>query len=158
MLNKKKAIKEIFKKHDKNSIFITNTGFLSRDVFEIFPENRNIFYMQGSMGLSPAIGLGLAMNTLMDVVVLVGDASLLMHLGITHTIRDSGLKNLYVYVLDNGCHESVGAYPCSGLEKSYPGVNEIYKIAKSKKSERVTISPKENVSFLREILNGKNTS
>ena len=95
--------------------------------------------MQGSMGLAPCIGLGLALNNTKDVVVLSGDGALLMHLGITHTIRDYNLSNLFIYVLDNGCHESVGAYKCSHLENSYPGINKIYKITNDGKLPRVGI-------------------
>ena len=67
-----------------------------------------------------------------------------MHLGITHTIRDYNLSNLFTYVLDNGCHESVGAYKCSNLENTYPGINKIYKISNDGKLPRVGISSIEN--------------
>ena len=46
---------------------------------------------------------------------------------------------LFTYVLDNGCHESVGAYKCSPLENSYPGINKIYKITNDGKLPRVGI-------------------
>jgi len=141
---KEEVLQEIFDKHGQDAIYITNTGYLSRDVYAQFSENKNTFYMQGSMGLSPAIALGLAMNTTKDVVALVGDGSLLMHLGITHTIRDENLSNLHVYVIDNQSHESVGAYPCSPLESSYPGVNKIYKVERGIKNSRVGISFDEN--------------
>ena len=111
MLSRQDVIKDIFHWHGQDSIYVTNTGFISRDVYNLFPNNKNIFYMQGSMGLAPCIGLGMAANSQKDVVVISGDASLLMHLGITHTIKEQNLKNLFVYVLDNGCHESVGGQP-----------------------------------------------
>ena len=128
MLNRKEAITSIFGIHGKNALYVTNTGYISRAVYNEYPLNNNILYMQGSMGIAPCIGLGIALNTKKDVVVLSGDGALLMHLGITHTIRDYNLSNLFIYVLDNGCHESVGAYKCSHLENSYPGINKIYKI------------------------------
>ena len=106
---KEEVLQEVFDRHGQDAIYITNTGYLSRDVYAQFSENKNIFYMQGSMGLSPAIALGIAMNTTKDVVAFVGDGSLLMHLGITHTIRDQNLNNLFVYVIDNQSHESVGS-------------------------------------------------
>ena len=93
------------------------------------------------------------MNTKRDVVAFVGDASLLMHLGVTHTIRDVGLVNLYIYVLDNGCHESVGSYKCSSLEKKYPGVAEIIKISNDGKKPRVGLSCEDNIIFLKDFLN-----
>ena len=153
MLTREEAIQQIFSMHD-GAVFVTNTGYISRAVYNLYPEHKNIFYMQGSMGLAPCIGLGMAMNTKKDVVVLSGDAALLMHLGITHNIRDANLPNLYVYVLDNGCHESVGGYECSHLEKTYPGIDRIYKISNDGKSPRVGVECIENSKHVKEFLNG----
>ena len=144
MLNRKEAITSIFAIHGKNALYVTNTGYISRAVYNEYPKNNNILYMQGSMGIAPCIGLGIALNTKKDVVVLSGDGALLMHLGITHTIRDYNLSNLFIYVLDNGCHESVGAYKCSNLENTYPGINKIYKISNDGKLPRVGINSIKN--------------
>jgi len=152
MLTRKRAIQEIFEAHG-NAIYITNTGYISREVYSLYPKKNNVFYMQGSMGIAPCIGLGLALNTNKDVVVLSGDASLLMHLGITHNIRDAGLSNLHVYVLDNGCHESVGSYKCSPLEETYPGIKKIYKISNDGKCPRVGLECKENIVNLKAFIN-----
>ena len=116
MLSRKEALLYIIKKHGKSAIYIAPTGFLSRAMYELFPEKENVFYMQR------------------DVVVINGDASHIMHLGLTHTIRDYAKENLSVYILDNGCHESVGGQPCSQLEESYVGVTEIIKISKDGKT------------------------
>ncbi|MAK56873.1 MAG: hypothetical protein CML17_13700 [Pusillimonas sp.] len=153
MLSRSKAIEDVFNRHGSDAIYVTNTGFISREIYDMYPENKNILYMQGSMGLSPAIALGIASNTKKDVVAFVGDASLLMHLGVTHTIRDMNLKNLFVYVLDNGCHESVGEYDCSKLESSYPGVKEIIKISCDGKKPRVGITCEQNIKNLLEFIN-----
>jgi len=144
MLSRKEALLYIIKKHGKSAIYIAPTGFLSRAMYELFPEKENVFYMQGSMGLAPGIGLGLSLFTERDVVVINGDASHIMHLGLTHTIRDYAKENLSVYILDNGCHESVGGQPCSRLEESYVGVTEIIKISKDGKTPRVGIGFEEN--------------
>ena len=93
MFSRKEVIREIFDNHP-DAVFITNTGYISRAVYSEYPNNKNIFYMQGSMGLAPCIGLGMAVNTDKDVVVLSGDAALLMHLGITNTIADQALNNI----------------------------------------------------------------
>ena len=84
MLSRKSAIRKVFERHGEDSVYVTSTGYISRAVYNQYPDNKNIFYMQGSMGLSPCIGLGLALNTNRDVVVCTGDAARLMHLGITH--------------------------------------------------------------------------
>ena len=152
MLSRKNAIHSIFKKHGPSAVYIANTGYISRAVYNEYPLSSNILYMQGSMGIAPCIGLGIALNTEKDVVVLSGDGALLMHLGITHTIRDYGLNNLFVYVLDNGCHESVGSYDCSNLEDNYPGVNKIFKISKDGKLPRVGISFIENKKLFKSCL------
>ena len=150
MLNRKQAINKIFDKH-RDAIYVTNTGYISRAVYNEYPNNKNIFYMQGSMGLAPCIGLGIAMNTDKDVVVLSGDGALLMHLGITHTIRDENLNNLYVYVLDNGCHESVGKYKCSYLEDWYSGITEIIQISNDGKTDRVELDCETNTKQIKEL-------
>ena len=69
MSSRKKAIEFIFDRHP-DAIFVTNTGYISRAVYDMYPKNKNIFYMQGSMGLAPCIGMGMALNTYKEVVVL----------------------------------------------------------------------------------------
>ena len=156
MLSRKEAINKIFDKHGDESIYVTNTGYISRAVYNEYPNNKNIFYMQGSMGLAPCIGLGMAMSSNKDIVVLSGDGALLMHLGITHTIRDQNLDNLFVYVLDNGCHESVGEYACSYLATNgyYPGVDEIIEISNDGKTDRVELDCETNTNQVKEFING----
>ena len=79
---------------------------------------------------------------------------LAMPLGITHNIRDylKNKNNLHVYVLDNGCHESVGAYSCSMLEDTYPGVTKTYKISNDGKKPRVGISFTDNATDIQRLL------
>ena len=94
MNDRNSVLRTIVGYHDNGTIFITSTGYISRAMYNLYPENKNIFYMQGSMGLAPCIGLGMAANTDKEIVVISGDAALLMHLGITHTIAEQNLKNL----------------------------------------------------------------
>ena len=154
MLSRKEAINEIFDRHGNDSIYVTNTGYISRAVYNEYPNNKNIFYMQGSMGLAPCIGLGIAMSSNKDVVVLSGDGALLMHLGITHTIAEKNLKNLFVYVLDNGCHESVGGYDCVELKDNSTGITEVIKISNDGKTDRVELECEENTNQIKEFING----
>jgi len=151
MLSRREAINMLFERHGEDAIYITNTGYISRAVYYEYPNNSNIFYMQGSMGMAPCIGLGIALNTDKDIVVLSGDGALLMHLGITHTIRDENLDNLYVYILDNGCHESVGKYRCSELEDSYSGITDIIKISNDGKAPRVELGCIDNTNQIKEL-------
>ncbi len=154
MLSRKSVIRSIFTTHGPEAVYVTNTGYISRAVYNEYPDATNIFYMQGSMGLAPCIGLGIAKNSKKEVVVLSGDGALLMHLGITHTIRDEALPNLHVYILDNGCHESVGEYKCSDLDVSYPGVRAICPISNDGKTDRVGWDCKTNTANVREFLHG----
>lgn len=148
------AIREVLDRHGREAVYVASTGFVSRAVFAETGDDYDVFFMQGSMGLAPAIGLGMALNTPLDVVVINGDASLLMSMGTTHTLRDKGPANLYHYVLDNGCHESVGGQPCAALEKSYPGVTEIIKISKDGRPPRVGMTPEEDSERVRQAFRG----
>ena len=150
MNNRKTVLKKIVKRH-KKGVFITSTGYISRAMYNLYPNNKNIFYMQGSMGLAPCIGLGRAANTDKEIVVISGDAALLMHLGITHTIAEEELKNLFVYVLDNGCHESVGGFECAGLGESLLGINRVFQITNDGKKDRVGLDCQKNTKQIKEL-------
>lgn len=152
MLSREEAIKEIFENHGEDAIYVTTTGFISRAVYNLFPNNKNIFYMKGSMGLAPAIALGIAHFTNKQVIAINGDGAHLMHLGLTHTTRDCNMKNLFVYILDNGCHESVGEQKCSTLKNDYFGVNKIYKISCDGKTPRVKKGFEENAKEIIDLL------
>jgi len=155
MLSREEAIRKIFAHHGDEAIYVAPTGFLSRAIYNIFPDNKNIFYMQGSMGLSSGISLGIALHTKRQVVAFNGDGGHLMHLGLTHTIRDEGLDNLFVYILDNGVHESVGGQHCSSLENNYVGVTEILKISCDGKEPRVAIGFEENFNNIKILISGE---
>ena len=152
MLSREGAIRDIFEAHGEDAIYVTTTGFISRAVYNLFPNNKNIFYMQGSMGLAPAIALGIAEFTKKQVVAINGDGAHLMHLGLTHTIKDCKKENLFVYILDNGCHESVGEQKCSSLEDKYFGVDKIYKISCDGKTPRVKKGFKQNAREIIDLL------
>jgi len=151
MNSREEVIRNIFDRHP-DAVFITNTGYISRAVYDVYSDNKNIFYMQGSMGLAPCIGLGMAANTDKDIVILSGDASLLMHLGITHTIADQMLNNIWFYVLANGCHESVGGFKCSNIKYSVlRGVDTVYEISNDGKRGRVELDCKLNTIQIKEL-------
>ena len=76
-----------------------------------------------------------------------------MHYGILFNICEENLSNLHVYVLDNGCHESVGGYPCAKLPDHIGGVDLIYKISNDGKCPRVDIECQENTDMIVEFLN-----
>jgi len=152
MSSRADAIGYVLDKHGTGAVYVASTGYVSRAVHEMAGSDYHVFYMQGSMGLAPAIGLGIALHTERPVVVINGDGSLLMALGSTHTLRDHAPANLFHYVLDNGCHESVGGQPCAPLEPGYPGVTEILKVDLGAKAPRVEVEPAANTQLLRDVL------
>lgn len=152
MRTREEALDLILGRHGPNAVYVAATGFTSRAVGQRVTADHCVFYMQGSMGLAPAIGLGVALARDVDVVVINGDASLLMSMGTTHTIRDAARPRLYHYVLDNGCHESVGGQPAATLELDYPGVTEIISITRGGKPPRVAVEPAENARRVSEFL------
>jgi thiamine pyrophosphate-dependent acetolactate synthase large subunit-like protein len=73
--------------------------------------NRN-FYMLGSMGLASSIALGLASNLPnRRIIVIEGDANILMNMGSIATIGHYSPSNLIHIVLDNEVYESCGGQP-----------------------------------------------
>jgi len=110
-MNRSLIVKEILKDIEDNVIVVASTGYISREVFGHKDRDLN-FYMMGSMGNALAIGMGMALTVKNLVIVINGDASVLMSLGSMVTaerLRRSGkLKNLLHCVIDNNVHESTG--------------------------------------------------
>ena len=92
----------------KNSVILTTTGFSGRELYKI-KDNTNQFYMVGSMGCVPSLGLGLAISQpSLKVFVIDGDGAALMRLGNFATIGSQQPKNYFHLLLDNESHESTG--------------------------------------------------
>lgn len=159
-MTREEAIQTILNKHGIHAVYVASTGYVSRAVYAIAGSSYTVFYMQGSMGLAPAIGLGIAMSSEAQVVVINGDGSLLMSLGTTHTARELALSNYFHYVLNNGCHESVGGQPCARLDPEYPGVTEVISVQRADKPPRVGVEPLENCRLVLAALKrrGRRTS
>lgn len=105
-MKRQEAIEGVITMIDSCDVVVSTTGLISREVFEKFDSERNI-YVPGSMGLASSIGLGLAMvQPTMRVVVIDGDTSLLMNLGSIVTIGNKKPANLLHIVLDNGAYAS----------------------------------------------------
>jgi sulfopyruvate decarboxylase subunit beta len=90
-----KAISDCF----KNEYIIACNGFISRELFNLNDSPHN-FYVLGSMGLPPAIGLGVALaKPDKKVLVITGDGNQLMSLGTLVTIGRTAPKN-FVEIID----------------------------------------------------------
>lgn len=105
-MKRKEAIETIMAMINPTDAVISTTGLISREIFEKFDSNRNI-YVPGSMGLASSIGLGIAVSfSKKRIVVIDGDASLLMNLGSIVTIGNKQPENLLHIVIDNNAYGS----------------------------------------------------
>jgi thiamine pyrophosphate-dependent acetolactate synthase large subunit-like protein len=84
-----------------NDLIVCGLGSPVSDVMAVGDRPLN-FYLLGAMGLSTSVGLGLALaQPDRTVMVLTGDAELMMNAGALATIGVRTPKNLSVIVLDN---------------------------------------------------------
>jgi len=96
--------------HD-DDLVIAIFGGLSDDLYNLSDRKGN-FYMRGAMGLASSLGLGLALTVAEKrIIVLDGDASILMNLGSYATIGRESPPNLVHIVVDNESHGATGGYP-----------------------------------------------
>jgi phosphonopyruvate decarboxylase len=83
-------------------------GYMCRESFSLGDRPQN-FYMIGSMGLAPAIGLGLALaRPRTGVVIADGDGNLLMNLGVLAQVGALHPANFVHCVFDNEVYGSTG--------------------------------------------------
>jgi sulfopyruvate decarboxylase beta subunit len=100
---------------------VSNLGWPSKELYAVKHQPSN-FYMLGSMGMATPLGLGIALTSSKEVVVIDGDGSLLMNPGTLATAAASAPKNLTIIAIDNGAYGSTGNQPtlassCVDLEQ-----------------------------------------
>jgi sulfopyruvate decarboxylase subunit beta len=109
-------------------------GFASREVYKLADRPAN-FYMIGSMGVAPAIGLGVALaKPNKTVVVFDGDGNVLMGMGTLATVGALKPKNFIHVVFDNEVYGSTGNQPT--LSRIVP-LDQVAKAAGYRNVERV---------------------
>lgn len=96
---------------------VATTGHTGRELYTL-QDHPGHLYCVGSMGGASAIGLGAALNTGRQIVVLDGDGAALMKLGNMATIGAQQPDNLTHVILDNERHLSTG-----GQATVSPGVD-----------------------------------
>ena len=109
------ALENIIEKFDNSSLFISTTGKLSRELYEIrvnSGRDNDDFYVVGGMGHASAIATGI-LHEIEDkkIVCLDGDGSILMHMGHLSLVAKEHYKNFIHIVFNNSAHESVGGQP-----------------------------------------------
>jgi len=92
-------------------LVITGLGSSTWDCATVMDRDLN-FYLRGAMGSASSIGLGLALaQPQRRVLVITGDAEIMMTAGALATIGAQGPKNLSIVVLDNECYGETGMQP-----------------------------------------------
>jgi sulfopyruvate decarboxylase len=94
----------------EGKIVVCNLGWPSKELYAIKHQPSN-FYMLGSMGMATPIGLGIALSSRKEVVVIDGDGSLLMNPGTLATAAAAAPENLTIVAVDNGTYGSTGNQP-----------------------------------------------
>jgi sulfopyruvate decarboxylase beta subunit len=105
----------------EGKVVVSNLGWPSKELYAIKNQPSN-FYMLGSMGMVTPIGLGIALSSRKEVVVIDGDGSLLMNPGTLATTAAAAPENLTIVAIDNGAYGSTGNQPtlaasCVDLEQ-----------------------------------------
>ena len=102
------VLREVQDKSLSSDLLIATTGYTGRELYSI-EDKKNQLYLVGSMGCAPSLGLGLAITSKRNrIIVLDGDGALLMRLGALATIGYYRPKNFLHILLDNEMHESTG--------------------------------------------------
>ena len=92
-------------------LLITGLGSPTWDCATTMDRELN-FYLRGAMGSASSIGLGLALaQPQRRVLVITGDAEIMMTAGALATIGAQGPKNLSIVVLDNEHYGETGMQP-----------------------------------------------
>jgi sulfopyruvate decarboxylase len=94
----------------EGKVVVSNLGWPSKELYAVKHQPSN-FYMLGSMGMATPIGLGIALTSSREVVVIDGDGSLLMNPGTLATAADLAPRNLTIVAIDNNAYGSTGNQP-----------------------------------------------
>lgn len=110
-MDRQDAARVIVELAGPETLIVSSLGTPSYDLAGAGDRDRT-FYLWGSMGLAPSVGLGLALARPEDRVIVVdGDASLLMNLGSLTTAAWQAPANLIWIVIDNGLFQITGGQP-----------------------------------------------
>jgi sulfopyruvate decarboxylase subunit beta len=105
----------------KGKVVVANIGVPCKELYHVFHQPSN-FYMLGSLGMATPIGLGIALASQKEVVVIDGDGSILMNPGSLATAAQLNPRNLTILAIDNGVHGSTGNQPTAAREGAHLGV------------------------------------
>lgn len=104
-MNQREFLTSLLEKNP-NAVIVGSLGTISYDLKDI-PHNSKIL-VKGAMGSAIGVGLGFALNTKKDVIVVIGDGAFLMKMGCISTVLRYAPKNFKVYIMNNGKFKSCG--------------------------------------------------
>ena len=119
-LTREDAAAHILRAAEDRDAFVSTTGKLSRELFELREAagqgHEKDFLTVGSMGHASMIALGIALQQPQRRIwCLDGDGAALMHLGAMAVLGQKQPANLVHVVINNAAHETVGGMPvCEG--------------------------------------------
>jgi phosphonopyruvate decarboxylase len=151
-LGREETIGLIVQNLPKNSLVVSTTGKISRELYEIRVKNGqkpSDFYTVGSMGCSASIGLGIALQkSKKSIFVLDGDGAVIMQMGALSTIGHYQPKNLIHIVLDNESYDSTGGQPTNSPFVNFSQIAKDcgYRWTKQINDSRGLISALKNIS------------
>ena len=120
LLSREEALRRVVRLAGERDAFISTTGKLSRELFELREArgegHERDFLTVGSMGHASMIALGVALGQpARRVWCLDGDGAALMHLGAMSVLAQRKPDNMIHVVINNAAHETVGGMPvCEG--------------------------------------------
>ena len=132
------AINLIINKLPKDTVFVSTTGYTSRELFHAREINNQSherdFMLVGGMGHAISVATGIKHGGFSGpVCCLDGDGSFLMHMGSSAVTIFQGVKGITHVLFNNGMHESVGGQPTIANELQIESIasNFGYKISKT---------------------------
>ncbi len=138
----------------EGKVVVSNLGWPSKELYAIKHQPSN-FYMLCSMGMVTPIGLGIALTSSKEVVVIDGDGSLLMNPGTLATAAYICPRNLTIFAIDNSVYGSTGNQPtltgaCVDLEVVARGFGfrNTLNVAAEQELVEVMKNPREGLTFI----------
>lgn len=136
------------------NVVVSNLGWPSKELYAVKHQPSN-FYMLGSMGMATPIGLGIALASQKEVIVIDGDGSLLMNPGTLATAAGQAPENLTIIAIDNGVYGSTGNQPtltgsCVDLEQVARGFGfrNTMKASSEKEISEAMRLPRSGLTFI----------
>ena len=109
-----------------DAVIIGSIGTISYDLKDIHHEKKIL--LKGAMGAALGVGLGYALSSKDQVIVVIGDGSFLMQMGALSTIIKHNLPNLQIIIIHNGSYASCGGQKTNFESIKYllPGNIHVY--------------------------------